>query len=105
MNVLVTGGAGFIGSHIVRELVSRGEEVRVLDNFSTGDAHNLDGLDVEIVEGDVTDLRMVRRAAGGMTHVIHQAAFISAPESLANPLECHRVNVTGTINVLVAARD
>ena len=102
--VLVTGGAGFIGAHLVRALVDRGYGVRVLDNFSSGRRENLDGLPVEIIVGDVTEAATVRRAMETMTHVIHLAALPSVARSLSDPLLTHRVNVTGTLEVLVAAR-
>jgi nucleoside-diphosphate-sugar epimerase len=105
MNVLVTGGAGFIGSHIVDALLEQGNSVRVLDNFSTGHRSNLDRLDIQIVEGDIGDAQTVRRALDGMTHVVHQAAFVSVPGSIIDPLACNDVNVTGTLNVLAASRD
>jgi UDP-glucose 4-epimerase len=104
---LVTGGAGFIGSHLVEALVERGGHVRVLDDFSTGDAANLEGARgrVEVIEGDVTDLATVQAAARGVEVVFHQAALASVPRSVANPLATHRVCVDGTLNVLLAARD
>jgi nucleoside-diphosphate-sugar epimerase len=110
--VLVTGGAGFIGSHIVEELVRRGAQVRVLDNWSTGKRENLEISNaksqfstVEVIEGDVRDLDTVRRAVGGVDFVLHQAALPSVPRSVADPLTTNEVNVNGTLNVLVAARD
>lgn len=104
---LVTGGAGFIGSHIVKELVRRGERVRVLDNFSTGRRENLAPFleHIELVEGDLRDLPTVRRAVEGVDHVLHQAALASVPRSVADPLASNSANVTGTLNLLVAARD
>jgi UDP-glucose 4-epimerase len=105
MRVLVTGGAGFIGSHIVHALIERGDTVRVLDNFSSGKRQHLAGLDIELVEGDILDASAVRAAALGMTHVIHLAAFVSVPGSVEDPLACDAVNVTGTLNVLLAARE
>src|SRR5262245_42309150 len=104
---LVTGGAGFIGSHLVEALVGRGELVRVLDNFSTGDRRNLDAVldEIELVEGDVTDPETVRRATRGAELVFHQAALASVPRSVANPLATHRACVDGTLHVLIAARD
>ena len=105
MNVLVTGGAGFIGSHIVDALLAQGETVRVLDNFSTGNRSNLDGVDIEVINGDICNDKTVRRVLSGITHVIHQAAFVSVPGSIADPLACNEVNVTGTLNVLTASRD
>jgi UDP-glucose 4-epimerase len=104
---LVTGGAGFIGAHLVEALVARGDRVRVLDNFSTGDAANLEAVRgaVEVVEGDVADLPTVQRAARGVEVVFHQAALASVPRSVANPLATHRACVDGTLHVLLAARD
>jgi nucleoside-diphosphate-sugar epimerase len=104
---LVTGGAGFIGSNIVEKLVRQREQVRVLDNLATGKRENLrPWLDrVELVVGDVRDLEVVRGAMAGVDYVLHQAALPSVPSSIADPLTAHEVNVTGTLNVLVAARD
>ena len=104
---LVTGGAGFIGSHVVDELVRRGETVRVLDNFSTGYreniAHNLDH--IILIEGDLTDLETVHRAVSGVDYVLHIGAIPSVPRSVSDPIASNAANVTGTLNVLVAARD
>src|SRR5215211_1280645 len=104
---LVTGGAGFIGSHLVEALLARGDEVRVLDDFSTGDPANLDGVAgrVDVIQGDVTDLDAVQMAMKGVDVVFHQAALASVPRSVANPLATHRACVDGTLNVLLAARD
>ena len=103
--VLVTGGAGFIGSHIVEELARQGGQVRVLDNLSTGKRENLQSPGLEIIEGDIRDLDVVRRAMNGVDYVLHQAALPSVPRSIADPLTTNEVNVGGTLNVLVAARD
>ena len=103
--VLVTGGAGFIGSHIVEELVRQGAQVRVLDNFSTGKRGNLQVPGLEVIEGDIRNLDVVRRAVSGVEYVLHQAALPSVPRSIADPLTTNEVNVCGTLNVLVAARD
>ncbi len=105
--LLVTGGAGFIGSHIVERLVEMGEPVRILDNFSTGKRENLAGvLDrIEIVEGDLRDPEAVRRAVTGVRTVFHQAAVPSVPRSIADPETTMDVNVMGTLNLLQAARD
>ncbi|NLE75762.1 MAG: SDR family oxidoreductase [Chloroflexi bacterium] len=102
---LVTGGAGFIGSHIVETLVAQGEAVRVLDNFCTGRRGNLAGLlpRIELVEGDLADPGTVRRAMRGVAYVLHQGALPSVPRSVAEPLVSHASNATGTLNVLVAA--
>lgn len=104
---LVTGGAGFIGSNIVDELVRRGEDVRVFDDFSTGRRENLtQSLSlIQVVEGDVRNLSAVRMALDGVDFVLHQAALPSVPRSVADPIASNEVNVTGTLNVLVAARD
>jgi UDP-glucose 4-epimerase len=104
---LVTGGAGFIGSHLVRELLSRGSPVRIFDNFSSGFRRNLEGLSgsLEVVDGDIRDRQAVQKAMAGVTHVLHQAALTSVARSVENPLETHDVNSTGTLNLLVAARD
>ncbi len=112
-NFLVTGGAGFIGSNLVHALLSRGDNVRVLDNFSTGKRENLDFPDVprdlvanlEILEGDIADLSTCNKAAEGIEYVLHQAAIPSVPRSVALPLESNSANIDGTLNLLVAARD
>jgi UDP-glucose 4-epimerase len=103
---LVTGGAGFIGSHIVTALVERGDAVRVLDNLSTGSKNNLAHLKrgVELVEGDVLNPAQVERAMAGVDIVFHQAAMASVPRSLAEPLASHAACATGTLAVLDAAR-
>jgi UDP-glucose 4-epimerase len=103
--VLVTGGAGFIGSHLVRALLERGDEVRVLDNFSTGFRSNLDGLDVEVVEGELRSYERVHNAVRGCEVVFHLGALGSVPRSVQDPLTSSAVNVEGTLNVLLAARD
>jgi len=104
---LVTGGAGFIGSNIVEELVSRGEVVRILDNFSTGKmSHIKEFADkIEIVKGDIRNIKDVRKAVKGVTYVLHQAALRSVPKSVDNPTENNEVNVTGTLNVLIASKE
>lgn len=104
---LVTGGAGFIGSHLVDALVARGRRVRVLDNFSTGSQANLDHVRdrVEVIEGDVSDLDVVREATQGVDLVFHQAALASVPRSVADPLATHHACGTGTLHVLMAARE
>lgn len=104
MNYLVTGGAGFIGSHIVQALLKQGDKVRVFDNFSSGKRDNLKGLDVEIIEGDLRDASRVAEAVRGMDIVFHEAAFVSVPESMEKPQECFDVNVTGTSILFEAAR-
>ena len=104
---LITGGAGFIGSHIAKKLVAMGETVRVLDNFSSGKRANLAGLEDKIatVCGDILDLDVVKKAADEVQVVFHQAALRSVPFSVENPTLVNRVNVEGTLNVLTAARD
>ena len=103
--VLVTGGAGFIGSNLVRALVERGDSVRVLDNFSTGNRANLEGLDVEVVEGELRSYERVHNAVRGVEVVFHLGALGSVPRSVQDPLTSSAVNVEGTLNVLLAARD
>ena len=105
MRALVTGGAGFIGSNLARALLERGDEVRVLDNFSTGTARNLDGLDIEIVEGELRSYERVHNAVRGVEVVFHLGALGSVPRSVQDPLTSSAVNVEGTLNVLLAARD
>jgi UDP-glucose 4-epimerase len=104
MKYLITGGAGFIGSHIARALLKQGAEVRVLDNFSSGKRENLSGLDVEIIEGDLRDASRVAEAVRGVNIIFHEAAFVSVPESMGKPQECFDVNVTGTSVLFEAAR-
>jgi nucleoside-diphosphate-sugar epimerase len=105
-NYLVTGGAGFIGSHLAEELVRRGETVRVVDSLITGKRHNLAHLrGVEFVQGDLADLDVARRAVDGMHYVLHQAAIPSVPRSVQDPITSNRANVDASLNVLVAARD
>lgn len=107
MRYLVTGGAGFIGSHVVTRLVETGHDVRVLDNFATGSPGNLTHIaaDVDLRVGDVRDLDAVRRATARVDYVIHLAALPSVPRSVEDPLATNEVNVAGTLNVLLAARD
>jgi UDP-glucose 4-epimerase len=102
---LVTGGAGFIGSNLVRALHARGDSVRVLDNFSTGFRVNLEDLDVEIVEGELRSYERVHNAVRGTEVVYHLGALGSVPRSVQDPLTSNAVNVEGTLNVLLAARD
>ena len=103
---LVTGGAGFIGSHIVAALVGRGQRVRVLDNFSTGKRENLAAFigEVEIIAGDLRDPAAVARAVEDVTVIYHQAAFVSVPQSVEDPLTCFAINVQGTVALLESAR-
>ena len=103
--ILVTGGAGFIGSNLVRGLLDRGDDVRVLDNFSTGSRENLAGLDVEIVEGELRSYERVHNAVRSVEVVYHLGALGSVPRSVQDPLTSSAVNVEGTLNVLLAARD
>jgi nucleoside-diphosphate-sugar epimerase len=103
---VVTGGAGFIGSHMVEELRRRGERVRVVDSLITGHRHNLAHLgEVEFVEGDLADLAVARRGVEGADYVLHQAAIPSVPRSVADPITSNRANIDATLNLLVAARD
>ncbi len=103
---LVTGGAGFIGSHLAEELTRRGAAVRVVDNLLTGKRRNLDHVKgVEFVEGDLADLAVAQRAVEGCTFVLHQAAIPSVPRSVKDPITSNRANIDATLNVLVAARD
>jgi len=110
----VTGGAGFIGSHLTEELLRRGHAVRVVDNFSTGKHANIEAAAraagvsigaIEVVNGDLADLDVARRAAAGAEYVLHQAAIPSVPRSVKDPIASNRANVDGTLNMLVAARD
>jgi UDP-glucose 4-epimerase len=107
MRVLVTGGGGFIGSNLVRALVERGDDVRVLDNFSTGNRANLADLadDVEVAEGELRSYERVHAATRGIEVVFHQGALPSVPRSVQDPLTTSAVNVEGTLNVLLASRD
>src|SRR5262245_17380066 len=107
MRALVTGGVGFIGSNLVRALLARGDEVRVLDNFSTGSRRNLAGLerDVEIVEGELRSYERVHNAVRGTEIVFHLGALGSVPRSVQDPLTSSAVNIEGTLNVQLAARD
>lgn len=103
---LVTGGAGFIGSNLVRCILDKGDEVTVLDNFATGKRENLADVmgRIELIEGDIRDVQAVRRAAEGCGVIFHEAALGSVPRSVEDPVTTHEVNVGGTINVLEAAR-
>jgi len=111
MKYLVTGGAGFIGSHIVSALLEQGASVRVLDNFSTGKQENVEALimqfgrdQLEIIEGDVRDASRVKEAVSGIDIIFHEAAFVSVPQSMDEPQECFDVNLTGTSQLFDAAR-
>jgi len=111
MRYLVTGGAGFIGSNLTRVLLSAGHKVRVLDNFLTGKRENLAGLaeahgeSFELIEGDLRDLETVRKVSDGIEFILHQGALPSVPRSVADPVLSNAINVSGTVNLLVAARD
>ena len=105
MKALVTGGAGFIGSNLVHALLERGDDVRVLDNFSTGRRENLVDLEVEVVEGDLRSYERVHNAVRGTEVVFHLGALGSVPRSVQDPLTSGAVNVEGTLNVMLAARD
>ncbi len=107
MKVLVTGGVGFIGSNLVRRLVERGDQVRVLDNLATGRRENLEDVwpDIEFIDADIRELASCSAACAGVDAVLHQAAVGSVPRSLEDPATSHDVNVNGTTNMLLAARD
>ncbi len=103
---LVTGGAGFIGSHLAEELVRRGHRVRVLDNLSTGKRRNLEHVPgIELIEGDLADLDACARAVQEVDYVLHQGAIPSVPRSVSDPIGSNRSNIDGSLNILVAARD
>jgi len=103
---LVTGGAGFIGSHLTEELVRRGHRVRVVDSLITGKRRNLDHIPgVEFLEGDLADMAVAEQAVRGVEYVLHQAAIPSVPRSVQDPITSNRANIDASINVLVAARD
>ncbi len=106
-NYLVTGGAGFIGSHLAEKLVSLGCRVRVVDDFSTGKEENIAHLAdrLEIIRGDIRDRKLCRRAAAGMEVILHQAALASVPRSVSEPILAHDINLTGTLNLLLAAAE
>jgi len=103
MKILVTGGAGFIGSHIVGHYQGVADEIRVLDNLRTGYRHNLDGLQCRFIDGSVTDRELVREAVRGVDFIFHLAALVSVPESMEKPGECVDINVHGLLNVLEEA--
>ncbi|MCK4394582.1 SDR family oxidoreductase, partial [Candidatus Bipolaricaulota bacterium] len=104
---LVTGGTGFIGSHLVERLVQDGQRIRVIDNLSTGKKENLEPFlsEIEFIEGDVRDSELLREAMDSVDYVLHQAAIPSVPRSVEDPLTTNSANVGGTLNVLLAARD
>jgi nucleoside-diphosphate-sugar epimerase len=104
---LVSGGAGFIGSHLVEKLIERGEKVCVLDNFLTGKRENIAAFlkQIELIEGDIRDLETCRRACQGVDYVLHQAALPSVARSVEDPHTTNEINLTGTLNLLLAARE
>ena len=103
---LVTGGAGFIGSHVVQTLLARGQSVRIADDFSSGLRDNVpSSLTADLVEGDLSDPAVAARAVAGCKYVVHLAAIPSVPRSVKDPVRSHRANVEGTLNMLIAARD
>lgn len=103
MKILITGGSGFIGSHIVEHYQDIAEEIRVLDNLRTGFRHNLEGLKHTFIEGSVTDRELVRESVQGVDYIFHLAAMVSVPESMSKPGECVDINVHGLLNVLEEA--
>lgn len=105
--VLVTGGAGFIGSSLVEDLISQDYNVRVLDNFDTGRMENLSGLEnrIELIKGDIRDMELVKNAVKGVDYISHQAALPSMLKSIEEPIPTTEVNILGTLNILLAARD
>jgi nucleoside-diphosphate-sugar epimerase len=107
MKFLVTGGAGFIGSHIVDTLVGNGDKVKVIDDFSSGQMENLQGVlnKIELIKGDIRNKELAAKAVEGVDYVLHQAALRSVPKSLANPELYNDVNINGTLNILTASRD
>jgi len=107
MRALVTGGAGFIGSNLVEALLMQGHDVRVVDNFATGHRHNLEPFvdDIELVEGDLQSYERAHKAVRDIEVVFHEAALPSVPRSVQDPLTTNAVNITGTLNVLLSARD
>ncbi|MEJ2637644.1 MAG: SDR family oxidoreductase [Calditrichia bacterium] len=107
MKYLITGGAGFIGSNLAVELLNRGHQVRILDNFATGRRKNVDPIKdkIELIEGDLRSYHIVREAVDGMDFILHQGALPSVPRSIKDPITTNEVNVVGTLNILNAAVD
>lgn len=107
MKILITGGAGFIGSNIVEEVLKKGFSVRVIDNFSTGKRENLKAFvnDIELIEGDIRSYHTVQKAVKGVEVILHQAALPSVPRSIYDPITTNEVNVGGTLNILDAAKE
>jgi UDP-glucose 4-epimerase len=103
MKILITGGAGFIGSHIAEHFSSIASEIRVLDNYRTGYAKNLHGLPITMIDGSVTNRALVAKAVEGIDFIFHMAAMVSVPESMHQPAECNEINVLGLLNVLEEA--
>src|SRR5690606_40813528 len=107
--ILITGGAGFIGSNLVEHFLSKGYAIRVLDNFATGHRHNVESFlsnpDFTLIEGDIRNLEDCQKAVDGTNYVLHQAALGSVPRSINDPITSNEVNVSGFLNMLVAARD
>lgn len=108
-NILITGGAGFIGSNLVEYFLEKGNKIVVLDNFSTGHRHNiqqyLDHPNLKLIEGDIRDMRVCKCAVRGMDYVLHQAALGSVPRSINDPITSNEVNVSGFMNMLIAAKE
>lgn len=104
MKYLITGGAGFIGSHIANTLLQNGKQVRILDNFSSGKKENIKDLDVEIIEGDLRHDEDIAKAVKGVDVIFHEAAFVSVPESMEKPQECFDINISGTSKLFESAR-
>ncbi len=107
VNYLVTGGAGFIGSNIVRQLLKINSNVKIIDNLSTGNINNIKDIfsDLDFIKGDIRDIHIVNKAMKGIDYVLHQAALPSVPRSIKNPVESNENNITGTLNILLSARD
>lgn len=104
--ILITGGAGFIGSHLAEELVKKGAKVTILDNLSTGKIDNLNTIQnkIDFINGSITDFNICKKATENKKIIFHLAALTSVPESVTNPTKCHEININGTFNILEAAR-